>query len=46
MIQYFKTKIAATAGSAGEISIPNTPGVYILQITVNGTIETHKIVVE
>ena len=32
--------------SVAEISIPNTPGVYILQITVNGTVETHKIVVE
>ena len=29
-----------------EIAMPDTPGVYILQITVNGEVQTHKIVVE
>jgi hypothetical protein len=29
-----------------EIAMPDTPGAYILQTTVNGAVETFKIVVE
>jgi hypothetical protein len=29
-----------------EIAMPDTPGAYILQVTVNGRVETFKIVVE
>ena len=29
-----------------EITMPDTPGAYVLQITVNGTVKTYKIVVE
>jgi len=29
-----------------EIAMPDTPGTYVLQITVNGVAQTFKIVVE
>jgi hypothetical protein len=29
-----------------EIAMPDTPGMYILQVTVNGTVETFKVIVE
>ena len=29
-----------------ELAMPDTPGTYVLQITVNGNVETFKIVVE